>query len=58
MVYKNSLCKIFKSPYSIGIIGGKPNSSYYFVGFQDDELVYLDPHKVQEISKSSKVIYN
>jgi cysteine protease ATG4 len=32
---------------SVGIIGGRPRSALYFVGSQDNSLVFLDPHNVQ-----------
>ena len=34
----------FSSPYSMGIAGGRPNMSLYFVGVENDQIVYLDPH--------------
>lgn len=35
-------------PQSIGIAGGRPSSSYYFVGAQGDNLFYIDPHHTAE----------
>lgn len=32
----------------MGLLGGKPNFALYFVGTQDDSLIFLDPHFVQD----------
>lgn len=45
--YIPSLCKTFEFPQSVGIMGGKPNHSLYFLGYQGNHLLYLDPHTVQ-----------
>ncbi|KAF9165745.1 Cysteine protease atg4 [Actinomortierella ambigua] len=43
-VYHNAIKATFELPQSLGIAGGRPSSSYYFVGYQDNDLFYLDPH--------------
>ncbi|KAG0265737.1 Cysteine protease atg4 [Actinomortierella ambigua] len=43
-VYHNAVKATFELPQSLGIAGGRPSSSYYFVGYQDNDLFYLDPH--------------
>ena len=32
---------------SVGILGGRPNAAYYFVGFSGDQVLFLDPHLTQ-----------
>ncbi|XP_041050643.1 cysteine protease ATG4A isoform X1 [Carcharodon carcharias] len=46
-VYIHALKECFKMPQSLGVLGGKPNNAYYFIGFLGDELIYLDPHTTQ-----------
>jgi len=45
--YVPCLQAMFELPQSLGIIGGRPRRSHYFVGCQGDQLLYLDPHEVQ-----------
>uniref|UniRef100_A0A3P8Z4U3 Cysteine protease n=1 Tax=Esox lucius TaxID=8010 RepID=A0A3P8Z4U3_ESOLU len=45
--YFNFVKGILSLEYCIGIIGGKPKQACYFVGFQDDSLIYMDPHYCQ-----------
>ena len=45
--YIPQLCSWFNLPYCVGIIGGKPRSSFYFIGYSGDLIFYLDPHTTQ-----------
>ncbi|KAG9494340.1 hypothetical protein GDO78_001933 [Eleutherodactylus coqui] len=45
--YIETLKHCFMLPQSLGVIGGRPNSAHYFIGYVGDELIYLDPHTTQ-----------
>ncbi|KAM7160347.1 cysteine protease ATG4B isoform 2-T2 [Macrochelys suwanniensis] len=45
--YIETLKQCFMMPQSLGVIGGKPNSAHYFIGYVGEELIYLDPHTTQ-----------
>lgn len=32
----------------MGAMGGRPGQALFFVGLQNEELIFLDPHLVQE----------
>jgi cysteine protease ATG4 len=46
-VYHAALKSFFTYPQSLGIAGGRPSSSHYFVGTQGDLFLYLDPHETR-----------
>ncbi|KAL5361888.1 hypothetical protein BJX96DRAFT_153010 [Aspergillus floccosus] len=43
-VYWDSLREMLRFPQSVGIAGGRPSASHYFVGVQGSHFFYLDPH--------------
>lgn len=42
-----ALLASFQCPQSVGVAGGRPRSSLFFVGATRDQLLYLDPHYVR-----------
>ncbi|KAI1932727.1 Cysteine protease atg4 [Ophidiomyces ophidiicola] len=46
-VYWEALTAVMRYPQSVGIAGGRPSSSFYFVGVQGFHFFYLDPHLTQ-----------
>ncbi|KAL2816864.1 hypothetical protein BDW59DRAFT_153031, partial [Aspergillus cavernicola] len=46
-VYWEGLKDMLKFPQSVGIAGGRPSASHYFVGVQGSHFFYLDPHSTR-----------
>jgi len=46
-VYWEALKSSLKMTQSIGIAGGRPSSSHYFIGVQGPYFFYLDPHQTR-----------
>ncbi|SLM37157.1 cysteine protease atg4 [Lasallia pustulata] len=46
-VYWEALKTSLRLSQSVGIAGGRPSSSHYFVGVQGDYFFYLDPHQTR-----------
>ncbi|GAA5810395.1 hypothetical protein MFLAVUS_003816 [Mucor flavus] len=62
--YYPALKACFEIPTFVGIAGGRPNSSLYFIGLQGDDMIYLDPHfsrcalETKALSQYSKDEFN
>ena len=50
-IYINALKKSFEIPGTVGLVGGRPNQAYYFIGYVGDEALYLDPHTTQKCGR-------
>ncbi|KAI9772028.1 MAG: Cysteine protease atg4 [Geoglossum simile] len=48
-VYWEALKESLQLPQSVGIAGGRPSSSHYFVGVQGSHFFYLDPHQTRPV---------
>ncbi|EDV31042.1 uncharacterized protein Dana_GF15159 [Drosophila ananassae] len=46
-MYVPALKRCLELDSSCGMIGGRPNQALYFLGYVDDEVLYLDPHTTQ-----------
>ncbi|XP_059922710.1 cysteine protease ATG4C [Gadus macrocephalus] len=54
--YFNFVKSVLSLEFCIGVLGGKHEQARYLVGFQDDSLIYMDPHYCQsfvDVSKST-----
>nr|ACO10349.1 Cysteine protease ATG4B [Caligus rogercresseyi] len=49
-IYFQDLKECFEFPQILGVIGGRPNHALYFIGYMDNELIYLDPHVATQTS--------
>ncbi|KAF2201900.1 putative cysteine protease ATG4 [Delitschia confertaspora ATCC 74209] len=48
-VYWEALKSSLQMSQSIGIAGGRPSASHYFVGTQGNHFFYLDPHETRRL---------
>lgn len=56
--YEQVLLRLLEAKTSVGVVGGRPKQSLYFVGHQQDNVFYLDPHVVQPAYVSKQTIGN
>mmetsp|Transcript_7475 Transcript_7475/g.31655 ORF Transcript_7475/g.31655 Transcript_7475/m.31655 type:complete len:380 (+) Transcript_7475:594-1733(+) len=57
-IYSACIQQLFRFPQSLGIAGGKPKASLYFVASQGEKLFYLDPHQVAPTVDMSRVPFD
>jgi len=44
--YYDAIKNCFSLDQCVGILGGKPNFALYFVGMDESQIIFLDPHFV------------
>ncbi len=49
--YLPQLATLLTWPQAVGIVGGRPGASLFFVGVQGASVLYLDPHDVQQVRR-------
>ncbi|EFO93744.1 CRE-ATG-4.2 protein [Caenorhabditis remanei] len=47
-IYVPHLMRLFSMESCLGVTGGRPDHSCWFVGFYGDQIIYLDPHVAHE----------
>ncbi|XP_047737894.1 uncharacterized protein LOC108674126 isoform X2 [Hyalella azteca] len=47
-IYEPVITGLLRHRLCIGMVGGKAKRAFYFVGYQEDQLLYLDPHVSQD----------
>jgi len=55
-LYLNTITKLMSFKNSIGMLGGKGSRAFYFMGVQNNHLLYFDPHWVQEAASGLETI--
>lgn len=56
--YEKVFLRMLELQACVGLVGGKPSKSLYFVGHQGDNVFYLDPHVVQPAFLSRSTLGN
>ncbi|KAK8384669.1 hypothetical protein O3P69_014325 [Scylla paramamosain] len=57
-IYAPCIYSLFTHDLCIGIIGGRPKHSLYFVGFQEESLIHLDPHLCQDAVTVTQAVFS
>lgn len=47
-IYETVITGLLRHRLCIGLVGGKAKRAFYFAGYQEDQLLYLDPHVSQD----------